>query len=159
MSRTSTIAIARWSSDNLAIVAAAQRSTYRCQLLAGKGYTQAHRQALLALQAEQAVHRNQPGGYWIASTDPAAAQYCISDATALSKVSAVILASDGVALERHSKATSWPELLAEARRHGPDSALRSIHEAEEDDPHGERRPRAEPHYDKTLVAVMLPLLP
>ncbi|PUB23964.1 protein phosphatase 2C-like protein [Promicromonospora sp. AC04] len=175
---TSTIAIARWSrdaletyvlgdspavvlhpdgtasvheDDRLAAVATAKRTTYRSQLAAGHGYGQAHRETLLDLQAEQAERRNRPGGYWIAGTDPDAAQHGITDITALSDVAAVILASDGVALERHPNATTWAELLAEVQQHGPDNVLRSIHGAEDADPDGSRWPRSKPHDDKTIV--------
>lgn len=175
---TSTIAIARWASasvetyvlgdspavivhpdgsasvhtdERLAAVAVGQRATYRSNLAAGHGYGGQHRQTLLELQAEQAEQRNRPGGYWIAGTDPSAAQHGITATTPTHEVAALILASDGVALERHPNAESWAELCAGVQRHGPDSVLRQIHDVEDTDPDGLRWPRSKPHDDKTIV--------
>lgn len=175
---TSTIAIARWDSaavetyvlgdspavivhpdgsasvitdDRLAAVAVEHRKAYRSNLAAGRGYGKQHRQMLLELQAEQAEQRNRPEGYWIAGTDPEAARHGITATTPTSEVAAVILASDGVALERHPRADTWAKLCTEAKQHGPDSVLQQIHDAEDTDPDGTRWPRSKAHDDKTIV--------
>lgn len=175
---TSTIAIARWNSaavetyvlgdspavivhpdgsatvhtdDRLAAVAVEHRETYRSNLAAGHGYGEEHRQTLLELQKEQAERRNRAGGYWIVGTDPEAARHGITATTPASEVAAVILASDGVALERHPSVESWAELCTEAQQHGPDRVLRQIHDSEDTDPDGARWPRSKAHDDKTIV--------
>lgn len=179
---SSTIALARWTADTvetyvlgdspavllhpdgtetvhedrrLATVAATERAAYRNRLAAGHGYDQKHREALLALQAEQARHLNQPGGYWILGTDPNAAHHGLTSTTDRKAVDAVILASDGVALDRHPTATQWRDLYREAVERDPAQVLRRIHDAEDTDPDGQRWPRAKPHDDKTLVVVNL----
>lgn len=179
-SPTSTVAVARWSrgeletyvlgdspvivlradgtevvheDHRLAHVAAAERAAYRDSLAAGRGYDATHRATLVELQAEQARRRNQHGGYWIAGTDPAAGHHGILHTTALDDIKAVMLASDGVARDRHSTAARWRDLYAEAIEHGPDHVLRDIHDAETSDSDGRRWPRAKRHDDKTLVVV------
>ncbi|MCF4121752.1 protein phosphatase 2C domain-containing protein [Antribacter sp. KLBMP9083] len=177
---TSTIALARWSAetvetyvlgdslavvlhpdgtetvhhdDRLAAVAPAERAAYRAHLADGHGYDDALRPLLLALQAEQARHRNQPGGFWIAGAQPEAAQHGVTTTTPRRDVAAVMLATDGVALDRHPTATTWRDLYDEARHDGPAQVLQRIHDAEVSDPDGQRWPRAKPHDDKTLVVI------
>jgi hypothetical protein len=102
---TSTIALARWTAeaietyllgdslavllhtdgteevhddDRLSAVASSERAAYCSRLADGQGYGDAHRAQLLSLQAEQAQHRNRPGGYWIAGAEPEAGQHGIT---------------------------------------------------------------------------------
>ena len=117
-SPTSTVAIARWSdgvvetyalgdsyvvvlradgtesvyTDNrLDAVGAPERAAYRTRLAAGHGYDVGHRELLLALQAEQAQHRNQPGGYWIAGAEPEAGHHGIATTDRRSGITGVLL--------------------------------------------------------------------
>jgi serine/threonine protein phosphatase PrpC len=177
---TSTIAIARWSADivetyvlgdsyavvlhpdgtetvrtddRLDAVAAAERAAYRNRLAAGHGYDERHRGLLLELQAEQARRCNRPGGYWIAGAEPEAAAHGLTAAEERSGVSAILLASDGVAPERHPEATTWRDLYNEAIEHGAEQALHQIQAAEADDPSGQRWPRSKLHDDKTIIVL------
>lgn len=177
-SPTSTVALARWSDDTvetyllgdsfvvvlradgdetvqtddrLDAVGAAERAAYRARLAAGGEYDVGHRDLLLALQAEQARRRNRPGGYWIAGAEPEAAHHGITTTGERSGVSALVLASDGVAPERHPEAVTWRALSGAAYRRGPAQVLRELHDAEAADADGRRWPRSKRHDDKTLV--------
>jgi len=179
---TSTVALARWSDDvvetyvlsdsfvvtlradgaetvhtddRLDAVGASERAAYRARLAAGSGYDVEHGEVLLALQAEQARRRNQPGGYWIAGAEPEAAAHGITTVEERSGVVALLLASDGVDPERHPEATTWRGLYDEVTKGGPAPTLDRIHDAESEDPGGERWPRSKRHDDKTLVTVTL----
>ena len=67
----------------------------------------------------------------------------------------LLLASDGVDPEHHPEATTWRDLVDEARRYGAARVLQDIHDAEAADPDGRRWPRSKRHDDKTLVVVDL----
>lgn len=181
-SPTSTVAIARWSDDavetyalgdsyvvvlradgtesvrtddRLDAVGAPERAAYRTRLAAGHGYDVEHRALLLALQAEQARHRNQPGGYWIAGAEPEAGHQGIATTDSRSGITGLLLASDGVDPERYPQAVDWRGLADGARRFGEARVLQDIHDAEAIDLDGQRWPRSKPHDDKTLVTVRL----
>ncbi|GAB4086013.1 protein phosphatase 2C domain-containing protein [Myceligenerans cantabricum] len=181
-SPTSTVAVARWNDndvetytlcdstvvilnsdgserahtdDRAAEAVAEHRAAYKAHLEAGHGYDERLREILLALQKELARRRNQPDGYWVAGADPAAALHGKVRAYKRSDVDGVILATDGVALERHPWVATWRGLYAEARRHGADSLLRDLYSAEKDDSDGVRWWRSKRHDDKTLVVVPL----
>lgn len=128
---------------------------YRARLAAGHGYDVEHRALLLALQADQARRRNRPGGYWIAGAEPEAAAHGITTVEDRSGVAALLLASDGVDPERHPEATTWRDLVGDAKRYGAARVLQDIHDAEAADPDGRRWPRSKRHDDKTLVVIDL----
>lgn len=139
--------------DRIGSVAADERATYRARLAAGSGYDSTHRALLMQLQAEQARHRNKADGYWIAGAEPEAAAHGLTTTTDRASTVLALLATDGVALDRHPKATAWSEIFNEARRHLPARVLRRIQDAESKDPDGQRWPRAKRHDDKTLITI------
>lgn len=182
---TSTVALARWSAesvetyvlgdsyavvlrtdgtegahtdDRLDSVAMDERAAYRKRLADDGGYDGGHRELLLRLQAEQARQSNRAGGYWIAGAEPEAAQHGFTATEDRSGVAAIVLASDGVALERYSADATWSDLYRDVERHGADRVLRTIHECELADSDGRRWPRSKTHDDKTLVAIGFDLL-
>lgn len=181
---TSTVALARWSAESvetyvlgdsyavllrtdgtedvhtdgrLDLVGVSERSAYRTRLSEGRGYDAGHRALLLELQAEQARRRNRPDGYWIAGADPEAGYHGLTASTKRVNVAAVLLASDGVAVDRHRDGTTWADLYNTSKRHGLDGVLESIHESEATDPAGQRWPRSKVHDDKTIVTIDLTL--
>ncbi|WP_332841708.1 hypothetical protein [Myceligenerans pegani] len=185
-SPTSTVAVARWNEDVVETYAlcdstvvvlcrdgtdhvhtddrageavAEHRAEYRAHLEAGHGYDDGLREILLTLQEQLARHRNVQGGYWVAGADPEAAYEGISHTYSRSDVDGVILATDGVTLERHPRVTTWRELYAEVRTHGADDLLRELlrelHAAEDHDPDGVRWWRSKRHDDKTLIVTPL----
>jgi len=179
---TSTVALARWSAesvetyvlgdsyavvlqadgtedihtdDRLDSVAVNERAAYRKRLAGGHGYDGGHRDLLLLLQAEQARRVNRPDGYWIAGAEPEAARHGFTATRDRSSVAAIVLASDGVALERYPGGVAWGILYRDAEKYGVGHVLRSIHESEQADPDGKRWPRSKVHDDKTLMTVQL----
>jgi hypothetical protein len=59
--------------------------------------TAEHDQSVSRLVQTQQSLRNQPGGYWVAAADPAAASESLTGATHLSEVRHVAVLSDGAA--------------------------------------------------------------
>lgn len=183
-SPTSTVAIARWSGENvesyalgdssvillmsdgselvctdrrLSAIAPEIRDAYRQRLAAGHSFDETHAKLLTGLQRYQAEVRNTPEGYWIAGADPEAGRHGLSWVNRAEEVRAVVLASDGVSLSRHPCAGSWAHIYDRARCDGAASVLHLIHAAEESDPDGVQSPRSKYHDDKTLVIVERPV--
>lgn len=181
-SPTSTVAVARWNDDDVETYAlcdstvavlrhdgtdhvhtdnraaesvAAYRADYRAHLEAGHGYDDEFRDIMVNLQDALARHRNRPDGYWVAGADPSAAYHGLSHRYNRTDVDGVVLATDGVALERHPSIATWRQLYAEVLAHGAHDLLRELYDAEEDDPGGIQWWRSKRHDDKTLVVVPL----
>lgn len=77
------------------------------------------------------ARRNQPGGYWIAKDDPAAAAHALTGSEPLDGLSAVALMSNGA-----SRAVTpygllnWAALLDVLSAQGPDEVIRRVRNAE-----------------------------
>ena len=68
-------------------------------------------QLLAALQSQQAKHRNQQGGYWIAEADPDAAKYARLSRYPITSVPWAVLTTDGAYKTMiHLGITDWPAL-------------------------------------------------
>lgn len=93
--------------------------------------TPAYERALPAVVQSLRLRRNQPGGYWIAKDDPAAAAEAVVGSVDLRDLRGVAVLSNGAAraVDPYSLAT-WPELLTVLRTHGPEEALRRLRAAE-----------------------------
>ncbi|WP_211228669.1 protein phosphatase 2C domain-containing protein [Glycomyces tenuis] len=93
--------------------------------------------------------RNRPGGFWVASTDPGAAERALTGAEPAAGVEAVALLTDGLTrlVERYGR--TWSELLDLGLSQGVPSLISAVRAAEEADPRfGERSKR---HDDATAV--------
>ncbi|MFI6364468.1 protein phosphatase 2C domain-containing protein [Nocardia sp. NPDC050630] len=128
---------------------------YKSRLLSGAGYDKAHRSILVKLQRAQQCRRNRAGGYWIASTDPAAARHAFTATRSVRTTDWVVLATDGAADCIEAVGAHWRDLAA-----ADDAELASLlhrcHMWEaEVDPNGVERPRAKRHDDKTIAVVRL----
>lgn len=101
--------------------------------------------------------RNQPGGYWLAAADPAAAGHALTGAQPLASLSAVALLSDGASrlADRFHLAT-WGEVCEILCRDGPSGLIGRVRTAESGDPRGERWPRSKIHDDATAVFWLIP---
>lgn len=97
-------------------------------------------------------YRNREGGFWVASSDPAAAEHALTGSVALPEVRSFVLLSDGASrlVDRFGLMT-WPQVRDILRDHGPDELLRRTREAEESDPRGRRWPRTKVRDDATVV--------
>ncbi len=99
-----------------------------------------------------APYRNQPGGFWVASTKPEAAGEALTGSTPLSDLDAVAMLSDGATqLADRFNLMSWPELLAVLRKGGPAELITRTREAEASDPTGTRWPRARTSDDASAI--------
>ena len=113
-----------------------------------------------ALTLAKRAHVNRAGGYWIASTDPAAARHAVRGSVARTgpgRLSRAALMTDGVScLVDTYRLTEWKGLLDLAEARGPDHVVALARSAEGADPQGCQRPRLKPHDDATIVYRTLP---
>jgi hypothetical protein len=98
------------------------------------------------------AHRNRPGGFWVASTEPEAAAQALTGSVPRTQVRAVAALSDGASrlVDRFGLAT-WEDILKMLDTYGPRELLRQVREAENSDLAGSRWPRGKAHDDATVV--------
>lgn len=102
------------------------------------------------------TYRNRDGGFWVASTAPAAAGHALTGCVPLAELRSFSLLSDGATrLADLFTALTWPQLDGILRDHGPHELIRRTREAEDTDPHGRRWPRTKAHDDATAVHCQL----
>lgn len=177
-SPNSTVAVAKWGQDELAIFVLGDstclvldsagdideitdnrmarfgvtiRDEYKHRLVAGRGFDSVHKGLLASLQRVQRQHRNLQEGYWIASTKPEAAHFALFSIRPIGEVNSIILCSDGGLLIRD-------ELIRKANGHCSSSLealLLEQHGVENSDGAGVKYPRSKIHDDKTAVLVSL----
>ena len=112
--------------------------------------------ALDELITEQRKIRNRPGGYWLAGADPSAALETLTGAVPLGSLRRAVLLTDGASsLVTTYGLKSWPDLLDQIDKAGPQSVIREAREAEASDPQGVKWPRYKRSDDATIVAASL----
>lgn len=182
---SSTVAIARWSSDavetyllgdstitmigrdsrehrttdlRLVQLATQQRQAYVTLLQQGGGFSDEHQAILAELRAEQRHQRNRPSGYWIAEAAPAAASHAIQRSWSRGDVRYLVLATDGTAagVDDYGVMPGWTSFAFAAERDHLSYSLRLIHDLETRDPEGRRWPRAKMHDDKAIAVISFP---
>jgi len=111
-------------------------------------HEKAHREYVESLRA----HRNRPGGFWVASTEPEAATHALTGSVLRTQVRATALLSDGASrlVDRFRLAT-WEDALKTLDTAGPRELLRQVREAESSDPGGSRWPRGKAHDDASAA--------
>jgi Protein phosphatase 2C len=111
-------------------------------------HAQAHREYVERLRG----HRNRPGGFWVASTEPEAATQALTGSVPRAQVRAAALLSDGASrlVDRFGLAT-WEDALKILDTFGPGELLRQVREAENSDPTGLRWPRGKASDDATVA--------
>lgn len=94
------------------------------------------------------ARRNQPGGYWIAKDDPAAATEAVTGSVPRGQADGMALLSNGASriVDPYGLA-EWPTVLERLRTDGPDEILRQVRQAERE---AERKAGREP--DDATVA-------
>jgi hypothetical protein len=119
--------------------------------------TTEHDAAWRAYSQQLEAARNQPGGFWLAAADPAAAEHALTGAEPLAGLSAVALLSDGASrlADRFHLAT-WAEVGDILAGDGPGGLIERVRAAESADPRGERWPRGKIHDDATAVFWAIP---
>ncbi|MGC0423563.1 protein phosphatase 2C domain-containing protein [Embleya sp. AB8] len=93
--------------------------------------------------------RNQPGGFWVASTKPEAAKHAVTGSFPTPDVHRVALMTDGLSrlVERYE--WGWSQLLDELETAGPSAVVTAVREAEQQTPAGKFRGKA--HDDATVA--------
>lgn len=93
--------------------------------------------------------RNQPGGFWAASTDPRAAYEAISGTTVRDAVDVVAVLSDGASRYAERYSHSWSDLVAVLEQEGPQALIDKVHAADLAAPDGSFRGKR--HDDASAV--------
>jgi hypothetical protein len=97
--------------------------------------------------------RNQPGGFWVASTDPEAAYHAVRGTAGLGPGGEVALLTDGASRFTEVYGRSWESLFSLLGESGPRGLIAAVRTLET-----ERPPSCgKPHDDATAVHVK-PLL-
>ncbi|MDX3342723.1 hypothetical protein V5N34_32010 [Streptomyces baarnensis] len=123
--------------------------------LRGPTGTPEHAARVSALVTVQRRLRNRPGGYWVAATDPAAADEAITGTVDLARVRQAALLTDGASrLVDSFDALRWEQLLDLLCTEGPSALITRTREAELADPVGERWPRFKRSDDATAAHVL-----
>ncbi|MFI6324601.1 protein phosphatase 2C domain-containing protein [Nonomuraea sp. NPDC050556] len=114
-------------------------------------HVQAHREYVEAMRA----HRNHGGGFWVAATEPLAAEQALSGNVPADQIRAAVLLSDGASrlVDRFHLAT-WRQALDLLDQHGPDALIHQVRTAEHSDPHGHRWPRGKTYDDATCAYIV-----
>jgi len=111
-----------------------------------------HARSFAALVTEQRRHRNHPAGFWVASTDPSAAQHALTDTAPRDGLHRAAVLSDGATrlVDRFS-VLDWPSFLDVLAKEGPDAIIAQVRVAESSDPDGRRWPRGKRHDDASAA--------
>jgi Protein phosphatase 2C len=115
-----------------------------------------HDRSFAELVTEQRRHRNHPDGFWVASTDPAAAQHAFTDTVPRGGLQRAAVLSDGATrmVDRFGL-LDWPSFLDVLGEQGPDAIIEQVRAAEDSDPDGRRWPRGKRHDDASAVYLAL----
>lgn len=102
-------------------------------------------------RAAVAERRNQPGGFWVASTDPAAAGEALTGTAGTDTLGSALLCTDGVSRLVDAYGRNWSELVG----HEPGDLLRLVRAAETQagPPPGSRKQ----HDDATVALCRFPV--
>jgi hypothetical protein len=115
--------------------------------------TASHDQKVRRLMQVQRSVRNQPGGYWVAAAEPAAASESLTGTVHLSQVRQIAVLSDGAARLVEFGLASWDQILSTLAENGPQALIEEVRHAEATDLRGDRWPRYKTHDDATAVYV------
>lgn len=127
---------------------------YRQRLADGHGYDATHRELLQRLQQQQRQQRNQPGGYWIAETNPAAAHHAYTTTVATTDITWAVLATDGAyGPITHLGLDNWHHIAQLDTADLKELLKRCADWETTADPNGHHYPRSKVSDDKTLAAI------
>ncbi len=124
----------------------------RAEVESYETHTPGHREAVQRLVLAQRQVRNTPDGYWVAGTNPEAAQHCLTGSAKLRDVRSAAVMSDGVSrlVTEYGMAT-WDEMFATLRTDGPRRLIETVRKTEATDPTGRRWPRYKSGDDATVA--------
>ncbi|MEU8760903.1 protein phosphatase 2C domain-containing protein [Streptomyces sp. NPDC048659] len=105
------------------------------------------------VQVERAS-RNRPGGYWVAASEPQAAEAAVCGSFPVRDVARAALMTDGAARAVTAFALAdWAGCLDLLEQEGPEALVRRVRDAELSDIALTRWPRSKPHDDATVIYV------
>jgi hypothetical protein len=108
--------------------------------------------ALLRMKHGELAARNQPGGYWIAASDPDAAHHALVGSVPKSSLRQLAVLSDGAARGvALFEILTWRAVMELLERSGPLAVLSMVRDAESRDPLGLLYPRNKAVDDATAV--------
>ncbi|GGS84430.1 hypothetical protein GCM10010156_48800 [Planobispora rosea] len=118
--------------------------------------TPEHAEAVALMSVEQLARRNVTGGYWVASTDRAAADNAIRGEIPLTKVQRAAVFTDGASrvVDMFGE-MDWQGCLDFLSEHGPRRLIAYVRELEECDPEGRRWPRFKRSDDATVALLSM----
>jgi hypothetical protein len=97
-------------------------------------------------------YRNVEGGFWVAASDPRAADHALTGSRATESLRGVALLSDGASrLVDRFHLADWDDVLKLLREIGPQEVITQVRAAEDADPSGERWPRGKSRDDATVI--------
>src|SRR5699024_4367339 len=127
---------------------------HRLQMDALPSGSPEHTEALRHYVETLRAYRNQPGGFWIASSNPEAADHAITGHLNITEVTAAALLSDGASrLVDRFALLSWADMTELLAHRGPSAIIDQVREAERSDSTGERWPRGKVCDDATAALV------
>lgn len=95
------------------------------------------------------THRNQPGGFWVASISPAAAYEAVTATFPEAEVDAVAMFTDGVTRLIDDYGCTWSRLFDSLQTGGPAHVIELVRDAERARPGS----HAKPHDDATALLI------
>lgn len=110
-----------------------------------------HAERRRAMIAERRTARNMPGGYWIASTSPEAAEHAVTGSVRVGHTRRAAMLTDGAARLRDFGLATWEELMDVLDLYGPHELIRRVRAAEDEDPFGIKWPRTKTYDDAAAV--------
>lgn len=118
--------------------------------------TPEHAEAFRTFVGRIRTSRNKPGGFWVASAQPDAADEAITGSVELSGLRGLALLTDGATRPVDLFGLlSWDQFAATLRAGGPAPLLADVRSAEDTDPTAERWPRNKVYDDATAVHLRL----
>ncbi|WP_100448840.1 protein phosphatase 2C domain-containing protein [Glycomyces xiaoerkulensis] len=109
-------------------------------------------EAMLRMKKAELAQRNVPGGFWVATSDPAVVDHALTGELPTEELRRALLMSDGAArLADVFGLATHAELLELVAWQGPQEALRRVRETESKDPEGRQWPRNKRSDDATAV--------
>jgi hypothetical protein len=110
------------------------------------------RAALLRMKRSEMAVRNTPGGYWVATTEPAVVEHGIGGSVDTSQLRRLAMLTDGAArLVETFRKLEWSALLELLGTSGPRELLRQTRRFEECDRFGTMWPRNKQSDDATAI--------
>jgi hypothetical protein len=133
--------------DREAQIGQSHRASMDALLAGSPEHSKALRQYVETLRK----YRNTEGGFWVAASDPSAADHALTGSKPRHTLRAVALLSDGASrLADRFHLTDWAGVL-KLLSENPQELISQVRAAERADPRGERWPRGKIHDDATAV--------